>query len=108
MPMADGTWHRGQGVGPLRFYKILRQGLPRGPGATTFLQMSPTITVRVPKELAAWLEQVAAKTGVPRGKIVRDQLERAKAGRLRQSFMRLAGSVRGLRNLSSRKGFARS
>jgi len=70
--------------------------------------MSHTITVRVPKELAAWLEQVAAKTGVPQGKIVRDQLERAKAGSPRQSFMRLAGSVRGSRGLSSRKGFARS
>ena len=41
------------------------------------------------------------------GKIVRDQLERAKAGSPRQSFMRLAGSVRGPRDLSSRKGFAR-
>jgi len=73
-----------------------------------FWHMSHTITVRVPKELAAWLEQVAAKTGVPQGKIVRDQLERAKAGSPRQSFMRLAGSVRGPRNLSSRNGFARS
>lgn len=73
-----------------------------------FWHMSHTITVRVPKELAAWLEQVAAKTGVPQGKIVRDQLERAKAGSPRQSFMRLAGSVRGPRDLSSRKGFARS
>jgi len=70
--------------------------------------MSHTITVRVPKELAAWLEQVAAKTGVPQGKIVRDQLEKAKTGSPRQSFMRLAGSVRGPRDLSSRKGFARS
>jgi ribbon-helix-helix protein len=70
--------------------------------------MSHTITVRVPKELAAWLEQVAAKTGVPQGKIVRDQLEKAKSGSPRQSFRRLAGSVRGPRDLSSRKGFARS
>ena len=38
------------------------------------------------------------------GKIARDQLERAKAGSPRQSFMRLAGSVRGPRELSSRKG----
>ena len=72
-----------------------------------FWHMSHTITVRLPKELAAWLEQVAAKTGVPQGKIVRDQLERAKAGSPRPSFMRLAGSVRGPRALSSRKAFAR-
>jgi len=73
-----------------------------------FRHMGHTITVRLPKELAAWLEQVAAKTGVPQGKVVRDQLEKAKTGSPRQSFMRLAGSVRGPRDLSSRKGFARS
>ena len=100
--------HGDQEIGPPLFYKILRQGLPRGPSATTILHMSHTITVRVPKELAAWLKQVAAKTGVPQGKIVRDQLERAKAGSPRQPFMRLAGAVQGPRDLSSRKGFARS
>ena len=70
--------------------------------------MSHTITVRLSKELAAWLEQVSAKTGVPQGKIIRDQLEKAKAGGAGQPFMRLAGSVRGPRDLSSRKGFSRS
>ena len=95
-------------IGPPLFNKILRQVLPRARKRLQFWHMSHTITVRVPKELAAWLEQVAAKTGVPQGKIVRDQLERAKAGSPRQSFMRLAGSVRGPRDLSSRKGFARS
>jgi hypothetical protein len=67
--------------------------------------MSKTITVRLGKELAAWLGDVAARTGVPQGKIVRDQLERAKAGGS-PSFMRLAGRVRGPRDLSSRKGFS--
>ena len=42
------------------------------------------------------------------GKLVRDQLERAKAAASRQAFMALAGAVRGPKNLSSRKGFARS
>jgi hypothetical protein len=70
--------------------------------------MSHTITVRLSKELAAWLEQVSAKTGVPQGKIVRDQLEKARAGGAGPPFMRLAGSVRGPRDLSSRKGFSRS
>jgi hypothetical protein len=69
--------------------------------------MGQTITVRLTKELAAWLEQVAATTGVPQGRIIRDQLEKAKAGAARQSFMRLAGAVRGPRDLSSRKGFSR-
>ncbi len=69
--------------------------------------MSHTITVRLSKELAAWLEDVAAKTGVSQGKIVRDQLEKARSASPRQSLMRLAGSVRGPRDLSSRKGFSR-
>jgi hypothetical protein len=70
--------------------------------------MGHTITIRLDKELAAWLEAVAARTGVPRGRIVRDQLERARASRAGQPFMRLAGSVRGAKDLSSRKGFSRS
>jgi len=63
--------------------------------------------VRLPSDLAEWLEQAAAQTGVSQGKIIREQLERAKAASARQSFMRLAGSVRGPKTLSSRKGFAR-
>jgi len=69
--------------------------------------MSHTITIRLTRELAAWLEEQAATTGVPQGKIVRDQLEKAKATSARQPFMRLAGSVRGAKDLSSRKGFSR-
>ena len=70
--------------------------------------MGHTITVRLTKELAAWLQRVAAKTGVPQGKIVRDQLDQARTRDRAQSFMRLAGSVRGPRDLSGRKGFSRS
>jgi hypothetical protein len=69
--------------------------------------MSHTITVRLTKELAAWLEEVAARTGVAQGKIVRDQLEKARAGNSAKSFLRLAGAVRGSRDLSTRKGFSR-
>lgn len=70
--------------------------------------MSHTITVRLTKELAQWLEDVASERGVSQGKIVRDQLERAKAHGTRQSFMRLAGTVRGPKDLSARKGFSRA
>jgi len=69
--------------------------------------MSHTITVRLTRELAEWLEEAAASTGVSQGKIVRDQLEKARASRSGKAFMRLAGSVRGPRDLSSRKGFSR-
>lgn len=69
--------------------------------------MGHTIMIRLTHELAAWLAEQAATTGVPQGKIVRDQLEKAKATSARQRFMRLAGCVRGPKDLSSRKGFPR-
>ena len=70
--------------------------------------MGNTITVRLSKELAEWLEAAASKTGVAQGKIIRDQLEKAKAGDSSRPYMRLAGAVRGPKDLSRRKGFTRS
>jgi predicted transcriptional regulator len=70
--------------------------------------MSTTITIRLSKELADWLAHVADKTGVPQGKIVRDQIERARLRDTTQPFMRLAGAMRGPKDLSKRKGFSRS
>jgi hypothetical protein len=69
--------------------------------------MGHTLTVRLDRALAEWLEAESRKTGVSQGKIVRDQLERARAGAGSRSFMRLAGSARGPRDLSKRKGFSR-
>ena len=69
--------------------------------------MGQTLTVRLTKELAAWLEQTAAETGVSQGKLVRDQLEQARAASSSRAFMRLAGALRGPRDLSQRKGFTR-
>ena len=68
--------------------------------------MSHTITIRVPVDLATWLEQIAAQTGMSQGQIVREQLEKARQ-RSSRSFMRLAGTVRGPEDLSTRKGFSR-
>ena len=69
--------------------------------------MSNTLTVRLTPELAEWLQKLSAQAGVPQGKIVRDQLEKARAKDTRKGYMRLAGSVRGAWDLSSRKGFTR-
>jgi hypothetical protein len=69
--------------------------------------MSHTITVRLNTELAAWLEETAAKTGVSQGRLIRDQLEKARSGRSTRRFMRLAGAVRGPKDLSTRKGFSK-
>jgi len=73
-----------------------------------FRPMSTTITVRLSEELAAWLEEAAARSGVSQGKLIRDQLEKARASGERQSFLRLAGAVDGPEDLSRRKGFSRS
>jgi hypothetical protein len=71
--------------------------------------MSHTITVRLNRELSAWLEKTSAQMGVSQGQIVREQLINAKAAGANRSFLRLAGSIHGLpRNLSQRKGFSRS
>jgi len=69
--------------------------------------MSNTLTVRLPRELAAWLEQAARRSGLPRGRIIREQLEKARAAEPRQRYMRLAGCTRGPAGLSTRKGFSR-
>jgi hypothetical protein len=70
--------------------------------------MGHTLTIRLDKELAAWLEQESQATGLSQGRIVREQLERARAARPAQRFMRLAGTLSGgPRDVSSRKGFSR-
>jgi len=70
--------------------------------------MGHTISVRLSEELAAWLEAAAAQSGVSQSKVIRDQLEKARAGGAAQGFLRLAGTVSGPKDLSSRKGFSRS
>ena len=68
--------------------------------------MSNTLTIRLPEELAEWLEERSRKTGIPRGRIVRMELERAQKASDRP-FLRLAGVVDGPPGLSTRKGFSR-
>jgi hypothetical protein len=69
--------------------------------------MSNTITVRLPKELGRWLEQESRATGLPKGQIVREQLESARTARARQPFLDLAGSVERTPDLSRKRGFSR-
>ena len=52
-------------------------------------QMSNTLTVRLPEDLAEWLDQAARTSGLSRGGIVRMELERARKSPKRP-FMRLA------------------
>jgi predicted transcriptional regulator len=69
--------------------------------------MSKTLTIRLTPELAAWLSETARKTGLPAGRIVRQQLERAKAEEGSQRFLRHAGKITGPKDLSGRGGFSR-
>lgn len=68
--------------------------------------MGNTITVRLPEDLAGWLDAASRRAGVPRGRIIREQLELTRR-REKQPFLRLAGSVEGPRDLSTRKRFSR-
>ena len=71
-----------------------------------FEQMSNTFTIRLPEDLAAWLDDSARKSGVSRGRIVRAELEKARASS-KQPFLRLAGAAEGPPSLSLRRGFSR-
>jgi hypothetical protein len=68
--------------------------------------MSNTITVRLPEGLAEWLETAARKSGVPKGRIVREELEKARNS-AKRPFLRWAGAMDGRGDLSMRKGFSR-
>ena len=68
--------------------------------------MSQTLTIRLSKELSAWLEEKAARTGLSQGQIVREQLEKARVAKAEKPFMRLAGIMNGPKDLSQRKGYS--
>ena len=72
--------------------------------------MGNTLSIRLSKDLAEWLEETSRKTGRTRGCIVRTELERARkspANPNEKPFMRWAGAIEGPKDLSMRKGFSR-
>ena len=70
-------------------------------------RMSHTISLRITKELATWLEETARRIGISQGEFIREHLARARRGDAKvKKFMRLAGTVRGPADLSQRKGFS--
>lgn len=73
-----------------------------------FCHMSQTITIRLTEDLAEWLEETAKSTGMPAGRIIREQLEKARAESGKHRYLRLAGKLKSLpADLSTRKGFSR-
>lgn len=70
--------------------------------------MSTTLSVRLPEALARWVEENAKVTGRSQGSLVKEALERVRRDEAAKPFLALAGSIDGPKNLSRRKGFARS
>lgn len=70
--------------------------------------MSTTLSIRLDKELAVWVENQAKATGRSRGSLVKEALERLRQNEQERPFLRHAGSVNGPPDLSQRKGFSRS
>ena len=78
-------------------------------GVLQYTTMSQTLTIRLTEELLAWLKETSRKTGIPVGRLVRQQLETARSQGGTQRFLRHAGAIRGgPPDVSSRKGFSRS
>jgi len=70
-----------------------------------FRQMRNTLTVRLPEDLSEWLEQTAKASGMSRGAIIRNELEKIRRSS-GKPFLRLAGTVDGPADLSMRKGYS--
>jgi len=71
--------------------------------------MSHTLTIRLTEEILDWLKEKSRQTGIPVGRIIRQQLEAAKSSGAKQRFLRHAGAISGgPTDVSSRKGFSRS
>lgn len=70
--------------------------------------MSHTLTIRLTDELLQWLKETSRRTGIPLGRIIREQLETAKSNGGKQRFLRHLGAIAGgSPDVSSRKGFSR-
>lgn len=75
----------------------------------TICRMSHTLTIRLHEDLAEWVETTAKAMGVSQGRLIREQLEKARREDLQsRHYLRLAGSVRLAPDLSTRKGFSSS
>ena len=73
-----------------------------------YCRMGHTLTIRLTDELLSWLKETSRLTGIPVGRLVREQLESAKSNRGKQRFLRHLGAIKGgPPDVSSRKGYSR-
>ena len=62
--------------------------------------MSTTVSIRLPEELAQWVEENARVAGRSQGSLVKEALERMRQADTSKPFLALAGSIEGLSQLS--------
>jgi len=67
--------------------------------------MSRTLTIRLTPEQDDWLEAASRQTGLAQGRLVREQMDRARQTS-KQRFLRLVGMASGPHDLSTGKGFS--
>lgn len=77
-----------------------------------WLQMSNTLTIRLPEELLERLRQKSRRTGLPVGRVVRQFVESGLSQDVptkdNQAWRKYVGIIKGgPRDLSTRKGFSR-
>ena len=73
-----------------------------------YIQMSNTLTVRLPEELLERLRKKSRRTGLPVGRVVRQALETSLDGEESNPLLQFAGLIKGgPRDVSSRKGYSR-
>lgn len=68
--------------------------------------MSETLTIRLPDDLAAWVEERARITGIAKSRLIREELERARSESLQPKMADFVGCIEGDPDLSQRKGFS--
>jgi len=66
--------------------------------------MGNTLTIRLPKDLSDWLDNASREAGVPRGRLIRMELERVRRTGVQKPFMKHLGSLDLEPDASMRKG----
>ncbi len=64
-----------------------------------------TLTIELPEDLAGWLRDRAAKTGLTQQEIVQAQLAKAHREDAENPWAKYAGVIEGPPDLSTREGF---
>jgi len=64
-----------------------------------------TLTISLPEDAAAWLQENSVRTGRTADEFVLEQIKKARVDEDEKPWMKLAGCVSGPRDLSMREGF---